>query len=38
MQSDEPNGKLESFQFELGDLKPDEVEFMYSIVVFATVI
>jgi len=22
----EPNGKLESFQFELGDLKPDEVE------------
>ena len=22
----EPNGKLESFQYELGDLKPDEVE------------
>jgi uncharacterized zinc-type alcohol dehydrogenase-like protein len=22
----EPNGKLQSFQFGLGDLKPDEVE------------
>ena len=35
--ANEAGGKLEPFEYELGSLKPDEVE-MSSIVVFVTVI